>query len=216
MLILFKKIIFTIIKAFPDKSSFLTCCSCLVVQSCPTLVTPWTAACQASLSFTVSQILHRFMSIEPMMPSNHLLLCCPLLILPPIFPLIRVISNESALHITWPKYWRFSFCISPSNEYSGLISFRIDWFDLLTAQGTLMSLLQHHSLKALILQCSAFFMFQLSYPYMIIGKNIALAMWTFVNKVMSLLFNVLSRFVTAFLSRSSISRVSRPVMSYSL
>ena len=127
-------------------------------------VTPWTAACQASLSFTVSQILHKFMSIEPMMPSNHLLLCCPLLILPPIFPRIRVISNESALHITWPKYWRFSFCISPSNEYSGLISFRIDWLDLLRAQGTLMSLLQHHSLKALILQCSAFFMFQFSHP----------------------------------------------------
>ena len=134
----------------------------------------------------------------------------------PNLSLIRVISNESALHITWPKYWRFSFCISPSNEYSGLISFRIDWFDLLTAQGTLMSLLQHHSLKALILQCSAFFMFQLSYPYMIIGKNIALTMWTFVNKVMSLLFNVLSRFVMTFLSRSSISRISRSVMSYSL
>ena len=134
-----------------------------------------------------SQILHKFISIEPMMPSNHFFLCFPLLILPPIFPHIRVISSESALHITWPKYWSFSFLISPSNEYSGLISFRIDWFDLLTAQGTLMSLLQHRSLKALILLCSAFFMVQLSHMYMTTGKTITLTIWTFVSKVISLL-----------------------------
>ena len=136
------------------------------------------------------------------MPSNYLILCCPLLLLPSIFPSIRGFSNESVLYIRWPKYWSFSFSISPSNEYSGLISFRMDWLDLLAVQGTLKSLLQHHSSKASILQCSAFFMVQLSYPYMTTGKTIALTRWTFVSKVMSLLFNMLSRFVIAFLPMS--------------
>ena len=136
------------------------------------------------------------------MPSNNLIFCCPLLLLPSIFPSIRVFSNESALHIRWPKYWIFSFSIGPSNEYSGLISFRIDWFDLLAVQGTLKSLLQHHSSKASIVQRSGFFMVQLSHPYMTTGKTIALTRWTFVSKVMSLLFNTLFRFVIAFLPRS--------------
>ena len=142
------------------------------------------------------------MSIESEMPSNYLILCYPLLLLPSIFPSIRVFSNESALHIRWPKYWSFSFSISPSNEYSGLISFRIDWFDLLAVQGTLKSLLQHHSSKASVLRRSAFFIVQLSHTYMTIGKTTALTRWTFVGKVMSLLFNMLSRFVLAFLPRS--------------
>jgi len=135
------------------------------------------------------------------MPSNHLILCHPLLLLPSIFPSIRVFSNESVLCIRWPKYWSFSFSISPSNEYSGLVSFRMDWLDLLAVQGTLRSLLQCHSSKASILQCSAFFTIQLSHPYMTTGKTIALTRQTFVNKVMSLLFNMLSRLVTAFLPR---------------
>ena len=135
------------------------------------------------------------------MPSNHLILCHPLL-LPPIFPSIRVFSSGSALHIRWPKYWSFSFNISPSNEHSGVISFRMDWLDLLAVQGTLKSLLQHHSSKAFILQHSAFFMVQLSHPYMTTGKTIALTRWTFVSKVMSLLFDMLSRLVIAFLPRS--------------
>ena len=135
---------------------------------------PWTAAHQASLSFTISWSLLRFMSIESVMPSNHRILCHPLLLLPSIFPSIRVFSNDSALLIRWPKYWSFSFSISPSNEYSGLISFRIDWFDLLAVQGTLKSLLQHHILKASILQHSAFFTVQLSHPYVTTGKTIAL------------------------------------------
>ena len=138
------------------------------------------------------------------MPSNHLILCCPLLLLPSIFPSIRVFSNELALCIRWPKYWSFSFSISPSSEYSGLISFRIDWFDLLALQGTLKSLLQHHSSKASILQCSAFFIVQLSHPYMIPGKTIALTRWTFVGKVMSLLFNMLSRLGIAFFQGASV------------
>ena len=142
------------------------------------------------------------MSIELVMPSNHLILCHPLLLLPSIFPSIRVFSNESVLHIRWPKYWSFSFNISLSSEYSGLISFRINWFDLLAVQGTLKSLLQHHRSKASILQCSAFFMVQLSHPYMTTGKTIALTMQTFVGKVMSLLFNMLSRLVIAFLPRN--------------
>ena len=143
------------------------------------------------------------MSIESVMPSNHLVLCHPLLFLPSIFPSIRVFSDESALCIRWPKYWNFSFIISPSNEYAGLIYFRIYFrFDLLAVQRTLKSLLQHHSSKASILQCSAFFMVQLSQQYMTTGKTIALTRWTFVDKVMSLLFNTLSRFVIAFLSRS--------------
>ena len=128
------------------------------------------------------------MSVESVMPSNHFILCCPLLLLPSIFPSIRVFSNELALWIRWPKYWSFSFNISPSNEYSGLISFRMDWFDLLTVQGTLKSLLQHHSSKVSIIQCSAFFIVQLSYPYMTTGKTIALTRHTFVGKVMALLF----------------------------
>ena len=140
------------------------------------------------------------MSIESVMPSNHLVLCCPLLLLPSIFPSIRVFSNESVLHIGWPKYW--SFRISSSNEYSGLISFRIDWLDLLAVQGTLKSLLQHHSSKSSILQRSAFFIVQLSHPYTTTGKTIALTRWTFVGKVMSLLFNFLSRFVIVFLPSS--------------
>ena len=135
------------------------------------------------------------------MPSNYLILCHPLLLLPPIPPIVRVFSDESALRIRWPKYWSFSFSISPSNEYSGLISFRIDWFDLLAVQGTRKSLLRHHSSKASILQHSAFFMVQLSYPYMTTGKNIAVTIRTFVSKVMSLLFNMLSRLVIAFLPR---------------
>ena len=133
------------------------------------------------------------MSIKSMMPSNHLILYRPLFLLPSIFPSVRVFSNESALHIKWPKYWSFSFDISPSNEHPGLISFRMDWLDLLAVQGTLKSLLQHHSLKASILWCSAFFIVQLSHPYMTTGKTIALTKWNFVGKVMSLLFNMLSR-----------------------
>ena len=165
-------------------------------------VTPRTAARQASLSITNSQSPLKFMSIESVMPSNHLILCCPLLLLPSVFPSIRIFSNESVLRIRWPKYWSFSFNISPSDEYSGLISFRIDWLNLLAVQGTLKSLLQHHSSKTSILLHSAFFIIQLSYPYMITGKTIALTRWTFVGKVMSLLFNMLSRLVTTFLPRS--------------
>ena len=151
-------------------------------------MTPWTAARQASLSIIISQILLKLMSIELVMPSNHLILCRPLLLLSSVFPSIRVFSNELALCIRRPKYWSFSFSISPSNEYSGLTAFRNDWFDLLTVQGTLKSLLQYHNLKASILWCSAFFVVHLSHPYMINGKTIALTLWTFVCKVMSLLF----------------------------
>ena len=157
-------------------------------------VTPWTAARQASLSITNSRSLPKLMSIESMMPSNHLILCHPLLLQPSIFPSIRVFSNESALRIRWPKYWIFSFNISPSNEHPGLISFRMDWLDLLAVQGTLKSLLQHHSSKASILLCSAFFIVQLSRPYMTTGKTIALTRRTFVGRAMSLLLNMLSRF----------------------
>ena len=162
-------------------------------------MTPWTAAYQASLSINNSLSLLKFKS---MMPSNHFILSHPLLFLPSIFPSIRVFCSESVLHIRWPKYWNFSFSISPSNEYSGLISFRMDWFDLLAAQGTLESLLQHHSSKASILRHSAFFIVQHSYLYMATGKTIALTRQTFVSKVMSLLFNMLSRLVIAFLPRS--------------
>ena len=144
----------------------------------------------------------KFMCIESVMPSSHLILCCPLLLLPPIPPSIRVFSNESVLHIRLPKYWNFSFSNSPSNEYSGLICFRKGWFNLLAVQGTLRSLLQHHSSKASILQHSAFFTVQLSHPYMTTGKTIALTRWTFVGKVMSLFFNMLSRLVIIFLPRS--------------
>ena len=150
--------------------------------------TPWTAARQASLSITNSQGLLKLMSIQSAMPSSHLILCRPLLLLPSIFPSIRVFSSESVLHIRWPKYWSFSFSISPSKEYSGLICFRMDWLDLLAVQGTLKSLLQHHSSEASILQRSAFFTVQLSHPYMTTGKTIALTRQTFVGKVMSLVF----------------------------
>ena len=162
-------------------------------------MTPWTAARQASLSITNSWSLLKLMSIELVMPSNHLILCCPLLLLPSIFPSIRVFSNESVLRIRWPKYWSFSFSISPYNEDPGLISFRMDWLDLLAVQGTLKSLLQHHSSKASILHHSAFFTVQLLHPYMTTGKTIALTRWTFVGKVMSLLLNMLSRLVITFL-----------------
>ena len=165
------------------------------------LATPWTAAHHASI--TNSRSLLKLMSIESVMPSNHLILCRPLL-LPSIFPSIRVFSNELALHMRWPKYWSFSFSISSSSEYSGFISFRIDWFDLLAVQGTLKSLLQYHNSKASILQCSAFFMVQFLHPYMTTGKTIALTRWTFVGKIMSLNFNMLSRLVIAFLPRSKL------------
>ena len=156
---------------------------------------------QASLSITSSWSLLRLMSIESVIPSNHLILCHPLLLLPSIFPSIRVFSNESALHIRWPKYWSFSFNISVSNEYSGLIYFRMDWLDLLAVQGTLKTLLQHHSSKTSILWPSAFFIVQLSHPYLNTGKTIALTRQTFLDKVMSLLLNILSRLVITFLPR---------------
>ena len=159
----------------------------VVVQSLshvPLFVNPWTAACQAFLSFTISWSLIKYMFIESVMPSNPFIFCHPLL-LPSIFPSINVFSNELALCIRWPKYWNFSFSISPSNEYSGLISFRIDWFDLLAVQGTLRSLLHHSSLKESILQCSAFFMVQLSHPHMTTGKTITLTIWTFVGSDVS-------------------------------
>ena len=164
--------------------------------------TPWTVACQGSLSNTNSWSLLKLMSIELVMPSNHLILCCPFLLPPSIFPSIRIFSDKSALHIRWPKYRSFSFNISHSNEHLGLISFRVDWLDLLAVQGTLKSLLQHHSSKASILRLSAFFIVQLSHPYMTTGKTIALTRWTFVGKVMSLLLNMLSRLVITFLPRS--------------
>ena len=160
--------------------------------------TPWTA-CQASLSVTNSWSLLKLMSIESVIPSNHLILCRPLLLPPSVFPNIRVFSNESALHIMWPKYRSFSFRISPSNEYSELISFRMDWMDLLAVQGTLKSFLQHHSSKASICQCSAFFIVQLSHSYMTTGKTIALIRWDFVGKVISLLFNMMSSLGNFFL-----------------
>ena len=173
--------------------------SCSVVSD---FATPWTAARQVSLSIINSRSLLTPMSIELVMPSNHLILCHPLLLPPSVFPSIRVFSNVLVLHIRWPKYWSFSFSISPSNEYSGVISFRMDWIDLLAVQGTLKSLFQHHSSKASILCCSSFFIVQLSYPYMTTGKTIALTRWTIVSKVMSLLFNMLSRLVITFLPKS--------------
>ena len=165
-------------------------------------VTPWTAARQASLSITKSWSLLKLMSIESVMPSSHLILCRPLLLPSSIFSSIRVFSNESLLRIRKPNYGSFSFNISPSNEYSRLISFRMDWLDFLAVQGTLKSLLQHHSSKASILWCSAFFKVQLSYPYMTTGKTIALTRRTLVDKVISLLFNMLSRLLITFLPRS--------------
>ena len=162
--------------------------------------TPWSAARQVSLSITSSRSLLKLISIESVVSSNHLFLCRPLFLLPSVFPSIRVFSSELALCIRWSKYWSFS--ISPSNEYSGLISFRMDWLDLLAVQNTLKSLLQHHSSKASNLQCSFFYIVQLSHPYMTTGKTITLTRWTFVIKVMSLLFNMLSRLVITFLPRS--------------
>ena len=165
--------------------------------------TPWIVACQASLSITNSWSSLRLSSIESVIPSSHLILGRPLLLLPPIPPSIRVFSNESTLLMRWPKYWSFSFSIIPSNEHPGLISFRMDWLDLPAAQGTPESLLQHHSSKASIFRCSTFFTVQLSYPYMTTGKTIALTRWTFIGKVMSLLLNMLSRLVLTFLPRSN-------------
>ena len=161
------------------------------------------------MSITNSGSLPKPISIESVMPSSHLILCCPpLLLLPPIPPSIKVFSNESALRIRWPKYWSFSFSISPSKEHPGLISFRMNWLDLLAVQGTRKSLLQHHSSKASILQCLAFLIVQLSHPYMTTGETIALTRWTFVDKVMSLLFNMLSRLVITFLPRSKCLLIS--------
>ena len=165
-------------------------------------VTPWTAACQASLSITNSWSLLQHMFFESVKPSNHLILCRPLLLLPSIFPSARGFFHESVLHNRWPKYWSSSFNISPSNEYSGLISFRMDRLDLLAVQGTFKSLLQYHNSKASVLQCSAFFLVQLSHPYTTTGKTITLTRWTFVGKVMSLLLNMLSELVITLLPRS--------------
>ena len=159
-----------------------------VAQSCPTLCDPMNRSTQASLSITNSWSFLKLTFIESVTPSSHLILCCPLLLLPPNPPSLRVFSNESIFHMRWPKYWSFSFSIRPSNEHPGLISFRIDWLDLLAIQGTLKSLLQHHSSKASILCCSAFFTVQLSHLYMTTGKTIALTRWTFIGKVMSLFF----------------------------
>ena len=181
------------------KSSSVQSLSCVRL-----LVTRWTAACQASLSITNSWSLPKLKSIELVIPSNHLILCHPLLLLSSIFPSIKVFANESVLCIRWPKYWSFSVSISPFSEYSGLISFRMDWLDLLAVQGTLTSLLQHHSSKASILWRSAFFIVQLSHSYMTTGKTRALARRTFAGKVMSLLFNMLSRLVITFLPRSKL------------
>ena len=188
-------------------------CSVLVVQSISHVklfATPWSEACQSSLSFTVSQSLLKLMPIELMIPSYQLILCHLLLLLPSIFPSSRVFSSELTLHIRWPKYWSlsFSFSISSSNGYSGLISFRIDWVDLLAVQGTLKSLLQHWDSKASILWCSSLFMVQLSHLYMTTGEIIALTRWAFVGKVMSLLFNMLYRLVIAFLPRSKCLLIS--------
>ena len=165
-------------------------------------VSPWTAACQTSLSITNSQSLLKLMSIVSVMPSNHLILCHPLLLPPSIFPSMKVFSNQLVLPIRWPKYWSFSFSISPSNEHPGPISFRMDWLDLFAVQGTLKTLLQHHSSKASILWHSAFLIVQLSHPYMTTGKTVVLTRQTFVGKVMSLLLNMLSRLVLTFLPRS--------------
>ena len=180
----------------------------LVAQLCPILCNPMNCSTPGLLSITNSRTSLKLTSIESVMPSSQLILCRPLLLLPPIPPSIRVFSNESALHMRWPKYWSFSFSISPSNEQPGLISFRMDWWDLLAVQGTLKSLLQHDTSKASILRHSAFFTVQLSHPYMTKGKTIALTRRTFVGKVMSLLLNMLSRLVITFLPRSKCLLVS--------
>ena len=178
---------------------YILCC-CSVAKLCLTICNPMDCSMPAYLSINKSRSLLKLISI--VMPSNNLILCRPLLLLSSVFPSIRVFSNESVLRIRWPKYWSFSFSISPSNEYSGLISFRMDWFDLLEVQGTLKSLLQHHSSKASILWCSAFLMVHLSHTYMTTGKTIALTRQTFFGKIMSLLFNMLSQLVITFLLRS--------------
>ena len=193
---------FTFIRRFFSSSSLSVIQFSSVTQSCPTLCDPMNHACQSSLSFTNSRSSLKLMSIKLVMPSSHLILCRPLLLLPPIPPSIRILSNESTLHMRWPKYWSFSLSISPSNEHSELIIFGTDWLDLLAVQGILKSLLQYHSSKASILQHSAFFTVQLSHPYMTSGKTIALTRPTFVGKVMSLLLNMLSRLVITFLPRS--------------
>ena len=180
------------------KEGSVQCSSVQLLSRVRLFATPRATARQASLSITNSRSSLRLTSIESVMPSSHLILCHPLLLLPSIFPSIRVFSNESALPIRWLKYWSFSFSISPSNEYPGLISFRMHWLDLLVVQGTFKSLLQHHSSKASILWPSAFFTVQLSHPYMSTGKTIAMTRWTFVGKVMSLLFNMLFRLVITF------------------
>ena len=169
---------------------------------------PYTTAQQASLSITNSQSLFKLMSIESVMPSNHFILCCPLLLPPSLFLSIRVFSKELVFHIDWPKYWSFGFSISPFNEYSGLISFRMDWLDLFAVQGTLKGLFQHHSSKASILQCSALFIVRLSHPYMTSGKTIALTRWTLVGNVLSLFFIMLSRLVVIFILRSKCLLIS--------
>ena len=180
----------------------LSCLISSVAQSCPTLSDPMDCSMPGLPIITNSGSLLKLISIELVMPSSHLILYCPILLLPSIFLNIRVFSSKSVLRIRQSKYWSFSFSIIPSNEYLGLISFRMDWLDRLAVRGTLKSVLQHHSSKASILRCSAFFIVQLSHPYMTTGKNIALTRWTFVGKVMSLLFNMLSRLVVTFLSRS--------------
>ena len=192
----------------PSPRAYHKFCSVHSLSCVQLFANPQTAARQASLSITNSRSFLKLMFIELVMPSNHFILCCPLLLLPSILPSIRVYSNESALHIRWPKYWSFSFSISASNEYSGLMFFRMDWLDILAVQVTLKSILQHHSSKASILQCSAFFMVQLSHPYMATGKTIGLTRQTFVAKVMSLLFNMLSRLVITFLPRSKCLLIS--------
>ena len=190
-----------------SKITFLFCC-CSAAKSHQLFETSWIEAHWVSLSFAISWSLLKLMSIMSVMPSNYLILCHTLLLLPSIFPSIRVFANESALCIRWPKYRSFSFSISPSSEYSGLISFRMDWFDLLAVQGILKSFLQHHNSKAVILQRSAFFMIQLSHPCMTTGETKGLTRQTFVGKVMSLLFNMLSRLVIAFLPRSKCLLIS--------
>ena len=181
-------------------------CCCSVAQLCPPLCDPMDCSIPGLLSLTISWRLPKFMSIALVMPSSHLILWCPLFLLPSVFPSIRDFSNEPAVCIRWPKYWSFS--ISPSNEYSRLISLKIYLFDLLAVQGTLRSLLQHHSSKASILWCSAFFTVQLSQPYVTTGKTIGLIVWTFVGRIMSLLFNTLSKFVIAFLPRNNCLLIS--------
>ena len=195
---MWRQVQISVIQIWGDKCRYIQFSSVQLLSRVQLFVTPWPAARQASLSITNSQSLLKLVSVESVMPSNHLIFCCPLLLPPSIFPSIRIFSKESALCIRWPKYWSFNFSISPSNEYSGLISFRMDWLDLLAVQGTLKSLLQHHNSEASILWHSAFFMVQLPHPYMTTGKAIAFTRWTFVGKIMSLLFSIMSRMVIAF------------------